>query len=166
VSVLWIALALVALQRVATLAYSARNSRRLLAQGGVEVAAVQFPLIALAQAAWLASMAFLIPAMTPPNWWLLGACALVEAFHSWAILSLGPNWSTRVITIPGAPLVRRGPYRFLHHPNYVAVFTEIALLPLAFGAYVIAIVFAALYAALVLWRIRDEDIALAPGRDA
>jgi len=163
-SVLWLALAVVAAQRIVTVVYSARNTKRMLAAGGIEVGKAQFPVIAVAQFAWLASMAFLIPSRTTPNWWVLGAAAIVELFHCWAIASLGRYWSTRVVLVPGARLVRSGPYGFMRHPNYVAVLAEIVLLPLAFGRWDIALVFGALYAALMLWRVRDEDRLLAPAR--
>jgi methyltransferase len=161
VSVLWIALAVVALQRVATLVYANVNTRRLLREGAVEAGAVQFPLIAGTQAAWLAAMAIFIPRDAPPVWWLLGVCAIVEIAHSWVILTLGKYWTTRIISMPGAPLVRSGAYGIFRHPNYMAVLAEIALLPLAFHAWIVSIVFAALYAALIAWRIRVEDELLA-----
>lgn len=160
-SVLWIALGLIALQRVATIALSVRNSQRLLARGGIEAAPVQFPLIAAAQFAWLLCMAVLIPPQTVPQWWLLGLCAAIEIAHCWAILSLGEYWSTRVIVVPGEKLVRRGPYRFVKHPNYLAVFLEVLLLPAAFGAYALGVGFAVLYVLLVAWRLRDENRLLA-----
>ena len=92
----------------------------------------------------------------------LGAFAGLQALRLWIIHSLGPFWTTRVITLPGAPLVRRGPYRFLRHPNYVVVVAEIAVLPLVFGAWRIAAVFSVLNLALLAWRIRIEQRALAP----
>jgi methyltransferase len=133
----------------------------MLERGGVETAQMQFPLIALAQLGWLASLGAFVPPFTPPNWWLLGAAAAVEVFHTWCIVTLGPFWTTRVIVVPGASLVRRGPYSLFRHPNYLAVLLEIVLLPLAFGAYAIAIVFSILYAALIFWRLRDEERLLA-----
>jgi methyltransferase len=160
-SILWIVLALVALQRVVELLYSTRNTRRLLAMGGVETGAVQYPFIVLLHAAWLASMAAFIPAQTPPNWWLLGLYAAVQPLRVWTIATLGPYWTTRIISVPGAPIVRSGPYRFVRHPNYVIVCAEIALLPLAFGAVEIAIVFSILNASLLSWRIRVEERTLA-----
>jgi methyltransferase len=160
VSVLWLVLALVALQRVLELFYSARNTRRLLANGGVEVGAVQYPFIVALHAAWLVSMAVFIPASTPPNWWLLGLYAAFQPLRVWTIATLGPRWTTRVIIVPGAPLVRRGPYRIFRHPNYAVVCAEIAILPLAFGAVELAIVFSILNASLLSWRIRVEERAL------
>ncbi len=162
--ILWIVLGLVALQRIAELAYARRNTAALLARGGVEAGATHYPLVVALHAAWLAAMAILIPPSTAPNWWLLGLFALLQAARVWVVVSLGEFWTTRVVTLPGAPLVRRGPYRFVRHPNYVVVCCELAVLPLAFGAYAIAIAFSALNAALLFWRIRVENQVLAPRR--
>ena len=158
--ILYVVLALVALQRVLELFYSARNTRRLLARGGIEYGAVQYPFFILLHAAWLASMAIFIAPGTVPNWRLLGLYALLQPLRLWTIATLGPYWTTRVISVPGAPLVRRGLYRFFRHPNYVIVCAEIAILPLAFGAREIAILFSFLNAALLSWRIRTEERAL------
>lgn len=161
---LWIVLALVALQRVAELIYARHNAERLMRRGGVEAGASHYPLIVLLHAGWLVSMAVLIPPSTPPNWWLLGAYAALQALRIWTVASLGPYWTTRVITISGEPLVRRGPYKFLRHPNYAVVCAEIAVLPLAFGAVDIAVGFSILNAALLSWRIRIENHAIAQRR--
>jgi methyltransferase len=163
-SLLWLVLALVALQRVVELLYAQRNTARLLERGGVEVGASHYPLVVLLHAAWLIAMAVLIPPFTMPNWWLLGLYALLQGLRLWTVASLGPYWTTRVIAVNDAPLVRHGPYRFLRHPNYVVVCAEIAVLPLAFGAIEIAIAFSILNAALLSWRIRVEDRALAGRR--
>lgn len=159
-SVLWIVLMLVALQRVAELLYARRNTQRLLARGGIESGASHYPLIVALHAAWLLAMAILIPPSTPPNWYLLGIYALLQVARAWTIASLGPFWTTRVISVPGATLVRRGPYRFLRHPNYVIVAAEIVILPLAFGAVAIAVTFTLLNAAMMTWRIRIEERSL------
>jgi methyltransferase len=91
---------------------------------------------------------------------------ILQGARLWVLVSLGRYWTTRVITVPGAPLVRRGPYRYFRHPNYLVVVAEIAVLPIAFGAWVVAVVFSALNAALLAWRISLEDQALAPRRQA
>jgi len=109
-------------------------------------------------------MAVLIPPSTTPNWCLLGVYGLLQLARIWIVATLGPYWTTRIVTVPGAPLVRRGPYRFLRHPNYAVVCAEIAVLPLAFHAVEIAIVFSILNAALLSWRIRVEERALAQRR--
>lgn len=159
-------LALVAVQRVVELVYSARNTRRLLARGGVESGAVQYPFFVLLHTAWLASMAIFIPPARAPNWTLLALYALLQPLRIWAIASLGPYWTTRIITVPGEAPVRRGAYRFFRHPNYIVVCAEIAVLPLAFGAIEIAIIFSFLNASLLSWRIRTEERALAAATKA
>ncbi|MEO6834565.1 MAG: isoprenylcysteine carboxylmethyltransferase family protein [Candidatus Tumulicola sp.] len=160
-SVLWIVLGLVLGQRILELLYAQRNTVRLLDRGGVEVGASHYPLFVLLHAAWLASMAVLIPPATPPNWWLLGAYAALQAMRVWIVATLGPYWTTRIVTVPNAPLVRRGPYRYFRHPNYIVVCAEIAVLPLAFHAIEIAIAFSILNAALLSWRVRVEETAIA-----
>ena len=161
---LWIVLALVALQRVVELIYAQRNTDRLLANGGAEVGASHYPLIVMLHAAWLVTMAVVIGPNTEPNWWLIGLYVLLQPLRIWTIVTLGPYWTTRIITVPNAPLVRGGPYRMFRHPNYVVVCAEIAILPLAFGAYGIAIVFSILNAALLSYRIRLEERTLASRR--
>lgn len=158
--ILYVVLALVAMQRIAELIYSVRNTRRLRAAGAIEHGAVHYPLFVLLHAAWLVAMGLFIGPQTQPNWWLLALYAALQPLRFWTILSLGPYWTTRIMTVPGAPLVRRGPYRVLRHPNYVVVCAEIAVLPLAFGAIEIAIVFSILNASLLSWRIRVEERAL------
>lgn len=159
-SILWIVLVLVALQRLVELLYSTRNTRRLLERGGVESGAVQYPFFIVLHAAWLVSMAVFIPPFTPPNWALLGLYLLIQPLRIWTIATLGEYWTTRIITVPGKPLVRSGPYRLFRHPNYIVVCAEIAILPLAFGAIEIAILFSFLNASLLSWRIRVEERTL------
>lgn len=163
-SVLWIVLALVALQRIVALVYAQRNTNALLARGGIEIGASHYPLFVVLHAAWLMSMVVFIAPSTPPNWWLLASFALLQAARVWIVFSLGPYWTTRVITIPGEPLVRKGPYRLLRHPNYLVVVLEVAVLPLAFGSLPIAVVFTVLNVSLLAWRIHVENRALEPRR--
>ena len=92
---------------------------------------------------------------------LLAVFLVLQLGRLWVISTLGPYWTTRIITLPGAPLVKRGPFRLVRHPNYLVVACEIAVLPLAFGAWRIAVVFSILSAMLTLYRIRLEDAALA-----
>lgn len=164
--VLWIVIALVAAQRLTELVYAERNTRRLLAAGGQESGAGHYPLLVGLHALWLVALAVFVPAEQLANWWLLGVFAVLQALRLWVLASLGPFWTTRVITLPGAPLVRRGPYRWLRHPNYLVVVGEILVLPLAFGAWQIALVFSLANAALLALRIRCEERALAPRRTA
>jgi methyltransferase len=160
-TVLHAAVAFVLLQRIAELLFAAANTRRFGAMGAVEIDARGYPWIAALHAAWLASLFLLVPANAAPSWPLLGLYAALQLGRVWVIASLGRRWTTRIVVLPGAPLVRAGPYRWLRHPNYLIVCTEIALLPLAFGAAAIAIVFSAANLVLILRRIRIEDAALA-----
>ena len=152
---------LVALQRLAELGYARRNARRLLAAGGVEHGADHYPLFVLLHGTWLVALFVLVPAAAPVDWGLLGLYGLLQLGRLWAIASLGRRWTTRVIVVPGAPLVTRGPYRFLRHPNYLVVALEIPVLPLAFGAWQIALAFGLTNLALLAHRIRVESRALA-----
>jgi methyltransferase len=164
VSILWITLALVALQRLGELAYAARNTRRLLARGAVEIGRAHYPLFILLHGGWLVALAVLVPAAAPPSWPLLGLFLLLQAGRVWVVATLGPYWTTRIITLPTAPLVVSGPFRFVRHPNYLIVTGEIAVLPLAFGAWQVALVFSVLNALLLAWRIHVESGALAVRR--
>jgi len=151
---------IVVLLRVAELLYAGRNTRRLRARGALEIAPEQYPWFIALHAAWLASLLLFIPANAPPNLYLLGVFALAQVARIWVIATLGPYWTTRVITLASAPLVCRGPYRFMRHPNYAIVCIELAVLPLAFGAWRIAVLFTCLNAALLAWRISAENRAL------
>ena len=156
---------LVALQRLAELAWSRRNEKRLLAQGGREVGAGHYRLIVAIHLAWLATLFTGIPPGTPVHWPLIAIFAALQGLRLWVIASLGPYWTTRVITVPDAPLVRRGPYRWMRHPNYAVVAAEVAILPLAFGAWGTALIFSLLNGAVLGWRIRIENETLAGRRD-
>ena len=160
-SLLWPVLGFVALQRLAELAYALRNTARLLAAGGIESGRGHYPLLVMMHAAWWLALALLVPPDQPANLWLLGLFAILQGLRVWILLSLGERWTTRIITLPGAPLIRSGPYRWLRHPNYLVVVAEIAVLPLAFGAWQIALVFSLLNGVLLAHRIRVENRALA-----
>ncbi|MGZ9099263.1 MAG: isoprenylcysteine carboxyl methyltransferase family protein [Brevundimonas sp.] len=161
---LWGVVAAVAAQRLWELWLANRNTRRLLAGGAVEVGARHYPLFVVLHASWLAAIAVATPATTVPNPWLLAAYGVLQLGRLWVIASLGRFWTTRIITLPAAPLVRRGPYRFARHPNYMVASLEIAVLPLAFGQVWIALVWSLANALLVGWRIRVEDRALSGRR--
>ncbi|MCC7017688.1 MAG: hypothetical protein IT564_10860, partial [Rhodospirillales bacterium] len=134
------------------------------ARGGVEIGAGHYPLLVALHVAWLAALILFVPGDAPVNFALLALFAALTAGRAWILATLGRYWTTRVITIPGEPLVRRGPYRFIRHPNYLVVAGEIAVLPLVFGAWEIALFFTALNLPLLVWRIRVEDRALAGRR--
>jgi len=100
-------------------------------------------------------------AFDPPIQWLwLAIFVLIEMARLWVLMSLGHRWTTRIIVLPGAALVRRGPYRILTHPNYVVVVAEILVLPLVFGLWQLALFFSLLNAAMLTVRIRAENRAL------
>lgn len=157
---LWGVLAAVAVQRLWELWLANRNTRRLLDEGAVEVGAGHYPLFVLLHATWLAAIAIVTPWTTVPNLWWLGLYGVLQFGRLWVIATLGRFWTTRIITLPSAPLIRRGPYRFLRHPNYVVASLELAVLPLVFGQVWIALVWSLANALLVGWRIRVEDQAL------
>jgi methyltransferase len=160
---LWL-LGFVVLQRLVELLYSRRNERRLLAAGAREVGHRHYPLIVALHVAWILSLAIFIPVDTPLRGPWLAIFVALQLLRFWTIASLGRFWATRVLSLPGAPLVRRGPYRFVNHPNYLIVAAEIAALPLAFGAWRLAAIFTVVNATLLCWRICVENAALAERR--
>lgn len=161
----WIVIA-VALQRLAELAYARRNEARLRALGAIEAGAGHYPLLILLHGAWLLTLFAAAASTTTMSWWPLALFALLQVGRLWVIASLGPYWTTRILTLPGAPLVSRGPYRLCRHPNYLIVVAEIACLPLAFDAWQVSVLFTLLNAAILGWRIRVEDGLLAARRAA
>lgn len=154
-----VAALLLALLRLAELGLSARNLKHLKAQGGREHGAGHYPLMVALHAVWLVWI-FLLPAERTPNPWLLSLFALLLAGRFWVIASLGRYWTTRVVALPGVPLIRRGPYRWLRHPNYLVVQGEVMVLPAAFGAWEAALGFGLANALILAWRIRVEEKAL------
>jgi len=153
-------LALVTAQRLAELALARRNTARLKAQGAVEVGAGHYPLIVVLHATWLAGLWLLAWNVSPSLVWL-AIFAVLQMLRIWVLASLGPRWTTRILVMPGAPLVRRGPYRFMAHPNYAVVAAEIAVLPIAYGLYWYALAFSLINAAVLAVRIKAESEALA-----
>ena len=157
-------LGLVLLQRVVELVLARRNTVQLRRLGAVEADAEGYPLFVLLHAGWLVSLALFVPASSTPVWPLLGLFALLQLCRLWVISSLGRYWTTRIVTLPNAPLVQAGPFRWFRHPNYLLVIAEIAVLPLAFGAVPIAVSFSAINLILIIRRIRIEESVLAPRR--
>ena len=155
---------LVGLLRISEVVYARRNTRALRARGGIEIGGGHYPLFFLLHGSWLFAIFWVVPSDTAIRWGWLALFFLLQLGRLWVIASLGPYWTTRVITMPGEPLVRRGPYRFLRHPNYLVVAVEIAALPLVFGAWQLSLIFSLLNGALLAWRIRIEDQALASRR--
>jgi methyltransferase len=158
-------IALVILQRAGELVLANRNTQKLKAQGGVEIGAQHYRFIVLLHMAWLMAVLWLMPAPLVIYWGWIVVFLLLQAARVWVIASLGPYWTTRIISLPGVPLVKRGPYRFVRHPNYLVVAGEILALPLAFGEIWVAIGFSIANAAVLTWRIRQEETGLVTRRD-
>ena len=152
-------LAFVTAQRLGELALAKRNTRRLLAQGGVERGAEHYPLIVGLHAAWLIGL-WMLAWDRPLKVGWLAAFAVLQLGRLWVLAALGGRWTTRIITIPGETLVKRGPYRFVSHPNYAVVAGEIFVLPMAFGLWAFALTFSVLNASVLFIRIRAENQAL------
>jgi len=152
-------LSFVTLQRLVELPIARANSRRLLAAGGYEVGARHYPLIVALHASWLVTLWWLAPGR-PINLPLLFLFILIEAARIWVLRTLGQRWTTRIIVVPGETLIARGPYRLVNHPNYWVVTGEIAVLPLIFGLWQVALIFSLLNAAVLTVRVPAENRAL------
>lgn len=157
--------ALIVVERLVELAISNRNTRRLKSQGALEVGAGHYPAMVLMHTAFLLSSLLEVWLWKRP-WVPLLAIAMLAvllaamALRYWVIATLQGRWTTRIICLPGAPLIATGPYRYLRHPNYLAVVAETFSLPMVHTAWVTAIVFSLLNAWMLRVRIRAEDRAL------
>jgi methyltransferase len=164
-TLLILAVSLVAIQRLLELRLSRRHERILRVRGAVERGRGHYPLMVGLHVLWLISTLLegLLRGPELPAYWPipLALFLLVQPLRYWAIFSLGENWNTRILVVPGAKLVAHGPYRYFPHPNYVVVAVEIATFPLIFGAWVTALFFSILNAGLLSVRIREENRALA-----
>ena len=153
--------AYVVIQRLGELAYANANTRRLLAEGGREYGEKHYPLFIVLHGGWLISIALFAKPTDAPDLLLLNAFIATQTFRFWTLASIGRWWTTRIISAPHFPKVKRGPYRFIKHPNYALVVVEIALLPLLLGASAMALTFSILNAALLAWRLIIESAVLA-----
>jgi methyltransferase len=162
-----IVLVLVTLQRLGELVLARRNTRALLARGAVELGASHYPAMVAMHAAWLAAL-WIWGWNRPVNLPLLGLFCVLQLLRVWVIATLGGRWTTRIIVLPGAPLVTHGPFRVLRHPNYAVVAAELVVLPLCLGLPLVALMFTLLNAAMMVVRIGAESAGLAgqatPGR--
>ena len=152
-------LAFVTLQRLGELVLARRNTAALLAKGAREVAPEHYPVMVALHASWIIGLWLTAPGRPVALFWFLVFMGL-QVLRLWVLATLKGRWTTRIIVLPGASLVRSGPYRFLRHPNYAIVVGEIAALPLAFGLPLYAIVFSLLNALILYVRVKAENAAL------
>ncbi|MGZ5915999.1 MAG: isoprenylcysteine carboxylmethyltransferase family protein [Methyloceanibacter sp.] len=155
-----IAAVLVLIQRGAEELYSARNTRALIAAGAHEVGQDFYPVVAATHLAWIASLFFLVPPQAPILWPLIYYYLALQLVRYWVIASLGRYWTHRVITVADAPVVARGPYLCLRHPNYALTIIETLVLPLAFGALALGLIMTALWWTVLAYKIQLEDATL------
>jgi methyltransferase len=158
-------LAVIALERLLEVFLSKRNAARILDQGGQEWGAGHYPTMVLLHTALfpacLLEVHFLHRPWNPTLAWAMGALiGATMCLRYWAIWSLGEHWNTRVIVLPEAQRVTRGPYRWMRHPNYLAVVLELAAIPLFHGAWICALGFGSANLLLLRHRIRVEERAL------
>ena len=157
--------ALVGVERLAEMVVARRNAAWSFARGGIETGRGHWPwmvllhmglLVGCLVEVWVADRPF-VPAL---GWTMLALVVAAQALRWWCIATLGPQWNARVIVVPGAGRVTTGPYRWMSHPNYVAVVVEGVALPLVHTAWVTALVFTVLNAVVLTVRLRDESAAL------
>lgn len=141
--------------------HSARNTRRLLADGGFETGREYYPVVMVAHLAWIAAIFLLIPPDSDLIWPLMGLYVALQVPRYWVILTLGPYWTHRIITPREGPIVTRGPFRIVRHPNYLVLMLETVLLPLAFGAWAVSLITTAVMGVVLQYKIVLEDRALA-----
>ncbi len=152
---------IILIQRALEDLHSARNTRRLLAEGGFESGRGYYPVVVVAHLAWVAAIFLLIPADAKINWPLMGLYLMLQVARYWVILTLGPYWTHRIITPRAAPLVTDGPFRFVRHPNYLVLMLETVLLPLVFGAWEVSLITMAVMGIVLRYKIMLENEALA-----
>lgn len=154
-----IILALVTLQRLGELVLAHANTRNLKARGAIEVGASHYPFVVAVHAGWLTAL-WMLGRYQPVNLPVLAVFVTLQGLRVWIIATLGSRWTTRIIVLPGEPLIASGPYRYLAHPNYAVVAAEIAILPLALHLPMTALVFTLLNAVVLFIRIRAESRVL------
>jgi methyltransferase len=160
-------LGLLGLERLGELLLSLRNARKARAAGALEAGRGHYPVMVAFHSLFLLSCGaevLLVPRSFPGalGWVALAVALAAQALRYWAVASLGVRWNTRVLVWPGVPPVTSGPYRFLRHPNYLAVVLEMVAVPLVYGAWVTAAVFSLGNVLLLRVRIRTEEEALGP----
>lgn len=158
----WLILGFISLQRLFELILARRNTERLLRNGAVEYFPEHYPLIVMLHLSWLVALAINM-ALSPEiaiHGIFLGLFVLLTVFRFWILMTLGPYFTTRIISSPSLPLIRTGPYQYMKHPNYVVVMGEIVCVPLIFGWWKLALIWGAMNAGLLWYRVRCENQAL------
>lgn len=162
-STLYIVVGFLVLQRLAELIIARRNHRKLMAGGAIEVGRRHYPALVALHAGWLLAMLVTIDPESPMSIPLLAVFVLLECGRVWVIVTLGSRWTTRIMVVPGARPIQSGPYRYVNHPNYLIVCGELAVVPLMFGAWLLALIASALNLLILRARVRVENKALAEG---
>ena len=157
---LYIIVGLLAVQRLVELGFARRNHRALLARGAVEVGRGHYPAMVALHAGWLLALPATIDPRTAASLPLLVVFVLLQFGRAWVIATLGSRWTTRIVVLPGAKPIRSGPYRYVRHPNYLIVCGELAVVPLMFGAWILAATASVLNLLVLRARLQVENRAL------
>ena len=157
---LYVIVGFLVIQRLAELAFARRNQRALAARGAIEVGRGHYPAIVALHAGWLMALPGTIDPWTPASTPLLVVFILLQCGRLWVLTTLGSRWTTRVMVLPGAQRIRSGPYRYVNHPNYLIVTGEIAVTPMMFGAWTLALGASVLNLVLLRIRVGVENTAL------
>jgi methyltransferase len=155
---------LLLLQRGCEEIYSQRNTERLLAAGAREIGRSYYPVVATTHMAWIASIFFLIAPNSEINLALVFLYGILQIARYWIIGSLGPYWTHRIITLDNAPVVNRGPYRLIRHPNYAVTIAETFLLPIVFGQLALGLIVGAIWYSVLIYKIELEEQGLSKRR--
>ena len=160
--VFFVFISYVILLRIGELFLSKRNEKWLLQNGAVEYGKKHYPFIVALHILFIISLIIEYSTKQTASFSLFFIILyfLILVFKAWVVLSLGKFWNTKIFHISNLPLVKKGPYRYIKHPNYMIVIAEIAVIPLAFHLYFTAIIFSILNAMMLFVRIKEEDKAL------
>jgi len=160
----WILICIVIFQRLAELILARRNERIVRSEGAVEFDRKGYGVIVAMHVAFFVSLAgeYIFLKRSLNSYWvfLLSVLIAAQILRYWAITSLGKYWNTKILVIRGSGLVKKGPYKYVNHPNYIAVAIEIAVLPLIFSCYLTSVLFTIVNAVLLIRRIKVEEEAL------
>ncbi|MBY8914097.1 isoprenylcysteine carboxyl methyltransferase family protein [Bacillus sp. YC2] len=160
----WLFILLLAAQRIAEMAVARQNERKVKKQGAIEYGEGHYPFLVLMHVLFFISLIGEVSALhkEPSHWWAAIAAIIlfVQGIRYWALLSLGRYWNTKILVVPDAVPVKKGPYKWMKHPNYAVVVLEFIFLPLLYGAYWTLFIFSILNACILTVRIRAEDKAL------